>query len=116
MENFSPRVAEQYPRAVDPADLYEGPDPKDIEQFSQPRFASASESKDSVRTRRDYVATITAALDMLGSRILALIAVVAACGIWSWSVYEPEPQRTYAAIAFSLTVFLPAVALYWRRG
>jgi hypothetical protein len=68
------------------------------------------------RSRRDYVATITAALDMLGSRILALIAVIAACAMWSFAVYDPQPQRTYAAIAFSLTVFLPAVALYWRRG
>lgn len=107
MANFSPRV-------VDPADLYDGPEPGPEPAPGQ--FAFLPPERPDTRSRPDYVATITAALDMLGSRLLALICAIAACAMWGWAVYEPEPQRTYAAIAFSLTVFLPAVALYWRRG
>ena len=100
------------PRLVEPQDLYDGPDP------APPgvNFLPPPPEKKDVRARPDYVATIAAALDMLGARIVVLIAMLAACAMWSFAVYEPELQRTYAAIAFSLTVFLPAVALYWRRG
>jgi hypothetical protein len=106
-------MANSSPRLVEPGDEYDGPEPTtELEQ--RVNFLPVAEKNP--RSRPDYVATITAALDMLGSRILALIAVIAACAMWSWAVYDPQPQRTYAAIAFSITVFLPAVALYWRRG
>lgn len=108
MANFSPRV-------VDPADLYDGPEPGAEPPPTHAGINFLPPEPDR-RSRPDYVATISAALDMLGSRLLALICAIAACAMWGWAVYEPEPQRTYAAIAFSLTVFLPAVALYWRRG
>ena len=101
------------PSPVNPADLYEGPDPN-VTQF--PKFAPLPDVSTDRRSRPDYVATITAALDMLGARILALIAVIAACAIWGFSVYDPTQMRTYAAIGFSLTVLIPTVALYWRRG
>ena len=101
------------PSPVDPSSLYDGPDPT-VTQF--PKFAPLPDLSTDKRSRPDYVATITAALDMLGARILALIAVVAACAIWGYSVYDPTQMRTYAAIGFSLTVLIPTVALYWRRG
>jgi len=101
------------PSPVNPADLYEGPDPN-VTQF--PKFAPLPDVSTDRRSRPDYVATLTAALDMLGARILALIAVIAACAIWGFAVYDPTQMRTYAAIGFSLTVLIPTVALYWRRG
>jgi hypothetical protein len=100
------------PRLVEPGDLYDGPEPP----APGVNFLPPPPESKGPRSRPDYVATITAALDMLGARIVVLIAVFAACMMWGFAVYEPELQRTYAAIAFSLTVFLPAVALYWRRG
>jgi hypothetical protein len=103
------------PSPVDPADLYDGPAP--VMQFpGQPKFTPLPDLSTDKRSRPDYVATITAALDMLGARILALIAVIAACAIWGFAVYDPTQMRTYAAIGFSLTVLIPTVALYWRRG
>ena len=101
------------PRLVDPGDLYDGPEPRPGGVYFLP---PENPEKRDARSRPDYIATITAALDMLGARILALIAVIAACGMWSWAVYDPQLMRTYAAIGFSLTVLLPTVALYWRRG
>jgi len=103
------------PSPVDPADLYDGPAP--VMQFpGQPKFTPLPDLSTDKRSRPDYVATITAALDVLGARLLALIAVIAACAMWSWSVYKPEPDRLYAAIGFSLTVLLPLVVLYFKRG
>ena len=104
-------MANSSPRLVEPADLYDGPQPPPLE----PPYVPPAPKPDA-RARRDYVATITAALDMLGSRILALIAVIAACVMWAAAVYEPEQQRLYAAIGFSLTVLLPTIILYFRRG
>ena len=101
------------PSPVDPSSLYDGPDPN-VTQF--PKFAPLPDLSTDKRSRPDYVATITAALDVLGARLLALIAVIAACAIWGYSVYDPTQMRTYAAIGFSLTVLMPTVALYWRRG
>ena len=103
------------PSPVNPADLYDGPDPN-VAQF--PKFAPLPDPDLSTdkRSRPDYVATITAALDVLGARLLALIAVIAACAMWGFAVYDPTQMRTYAAIGFSLTVLMPTVALYWRRG
>jgi hypothetical protein len=80
------------------------------------KFSMLSEPPPDTRARPDYVATITAALDMLGARLLALIAVLAACAMWGWAVYDPTQIRIAAAGGFSLSVLLPTVALYWRRG
>jgi hypothetical protein len=105
---------------VDPADLYDGPVPADnVEPFPRQPLTfrpPADERPMDPRARAEYVATITAALDVLNARLLGLIATIAACLMWSWAVYEPELLRTYAAIGFSLTVLAPIVLLYWRRG
>ena len=113
-------MAASSPRPVDPASLYDGPEPNVIApQFpgADPlKFAMLAETPPDSRSRPDYVATITAALDMLGARLLALIAVIAACAIWGFAVYDPQQQRLYAAVGFSVTVLLPLVVLYFRRG
>src|SRR5215469_8828430 len=99
------------PSPVDPKDLYDGPDPGNVSPFPEPpgRVTFVQPQPSDRRSRPEYVAMITAALDMLGARLLALIAVIAACAMWSWSVYHPEPDRLYAAVGFSLTVLMPLV-------
>ena len=113
MEEIRP-MDRSSPSPVNPADMYDGPDPANVAPF--PKFTPLPDLSTDKRSRPDYVATITAALDVLGARLLALIAVIAACAMWSWSVYKPEPDRLYAAIGFSLTVLLPLVVLYFKRG
>ncbi|HKD44545.1 MAG TPA: hypothetical protein VKD24_02715 [Candidatus Angelobacter sp.] len=59
---------------------------------------------------------LSAALDVLSARLMGLIAVLAACGMWGWAVYEPEQLRTIAASLFSITVLMPLVYLYAKQG
>jgi hypothetical protein len=101
--------------------LYDGPEPNVIApQFpggpDPLKFSMVAETPPDTRSRPDYVATITAALDMLGTRLLALIAVVAACAMWGWTTYDPTQIRIYAAAGFSVSVLLPTVLLYFRKG
>ena len=64
----------------------------------------------------DYVRVAKAIAAICAVRILLLIAVITGAVIWAYTIYNPEHDRLYAAIAFSLVFVLPQVALYWRRG
>lgn len=66
--------------------------------------------------KKDYPAAIELALDVLSARLLGLISLVAACLIWGGIVWDPEFWRIIAGGVFSLTVFLPIMAIYWRAG
>jgi hypothetical protein len=128
--------AAKLPDGVDQADLYEGPKPgenvvamppprhdptQQIGQMAvglnvpQPSYPQAQLSP-IAEIKRSYPAVLIAALDVLSARLLGLIAVVAACGIWSFAVWDPNPVRTIAAGLFSVTVLGPIVALYWKAG
>jgi len=65
---------------------------------------------------RDYVAVARAIAGICATRMLLLIAVITGSAIWIWTIYSPERDRLYAAVAFSLVFVLPQVALYWKRG
>jgi hypothetical protein len=64
--------------------------------------------------KRDYPAAIELALDVLSTKLLLLIALVAACGAWGAVIWSPDIWRIVGASAFSVFVFLPSVALYWK--
>lgn len=101
------------PAEVDPAELYDGPDlarlPPGHIQAEAPDFIP-------VRSKPSYVGALTAAMDVLSARLLGLLATFAGCLMWGFAVYDPTQPRTYAAIGFSVTVLLPLVALYYKRG
>jgi hypothetical protein len=65
----------------------------------------------SVADRADI---LSIALDMLSARLLGVLALVAACAIWGYAVYDPEPPRTIAATLYSVTVLAPVMILYYR--
>jgi hypothetical protein len=121
------------PEGVDQADLYEGPKPgENVVAMPPPRIVQASPEvagqmavslnvpqyglSPTAQVKKEYPAVLIAALDVLSARLLGLIAVVAACGIWSFAVWDPNPVRTIAAGLFSVTVLGPIVALYWKAG
>ena len=115
----------ELPEGVEQADLYDGPKP--VENVvamppPPPRPEPTPVPEPQVRSspiaqiKKEYPAVLIAALDVLSARLLGLIAVVAACGIWSFAVWDPNPVRTIAAGLFSVTVLGPIVALYWKAG
>jgi hypothetical protein len=106
------------PEGVNPGELYDGPRP-------QPRPAPQNVAKlhppEPPRplpapAPDRYPAILRAALEVLATRLLALIAVIASCALWGLAVWEPSQPRTIAAAAFSVLVLAPLVWLYARTG
>lgn len=107
-------VSSAAPAEVDPAELYDGPNLAEIPP-GRVHFVPDEAPQDR-RAHPSYVATLTAAMDVLSARLLGLLATFAGCLMWGFAVYDPSQIRTYAAIGFSVTVLLPLVALYYKRG
>lgn len=64
----------------------------------------------------EFVETARAIAKICATRALLLIAVVTGAAIWGFTCWEPERDRLYVAIAFSIVFVLPLAALYYRRG
>jgi hypothetical protein len=64
----------------------------------------------------DFVAMARTVAAICATRILLLIAVLAGCGVWAFTVYDPTQGRLIAAAGYSILFVLPQVALYLRRG
>lgn len=63
-----------------------------------------------------FIETARIISQICATRMLLMIAVLTGAGVWSFTIWQPDTPRLYAAIAFSLVFVLPQVALYWRRG
>lgn len=50
------------------------------------------------------------------TRVLLLLAVVTAAGLWGYTVYDPVQLRIVAASLFSGVTVFPLVLLYWKKG
>jgi hypothetical protein len=90
---------------VKPDDLYDGPKPKVV-----PLFADQQPPEPIDRT-----GVLKIIFEILSTRVLGLVATIAACVIWGFAVYQPDTSRSLAALGFSVTVLGPICALYWRR-
>lgn len=66
--------------------------------------------------KTDYAVLMKLALDILSARLLGVIALLAAVGIWGYVAISPEMWRIVAAGVFSVVVFLPVMAIYWKAG
>lgn len=64
----------------------------------------------------EFVETARAIAQICATRALLLIAVITGAAIWGFTAYDPERERLYVAVAFSLVFVLPLAALYYRRG
>ena len=63
-----------------------------------------------------YVAMARAVSQILATRVLLLIAVVTASGVWGYTIYDPLQLRIIAASAFSVLGVAPLIWLYFRKG
>lgn len=135
MEVSSP-ASEPLPEGVTEDELYEGPNviahpaalvrPVPVQQpmtkpppeadIPPPTDRGVSFTTSPPQERSRYPDVIMLALDVLAARLLGLIALVTACLIWAGVVWDPLMWRIIAAGAFSLTVFLPMMAIYWKSG
>ena len=129
------------PLGVDPSELYDGPKlngqlppgppstaqvqqapvqpPRQMQQQTvDPRrlVAAIPPQQRQVTSSADRSADILSlALHMVAARVFGIIALLAACAIWGYTVFDPLTQRTIAATIFSVTVLLPSIMLYWRE-
>lgn len=63
-----------------------------------------------------YVQLARAVSQILATRILLLIAVLTASGVWAYTIYDPTQLRIIAASAFSVLGVLPLIVLYVKKG
>lgn len=70
---------------------------------------AAEDAEASRKLRRDYLAFVNAATDVLNARLLALLSLVGALGVWAWCIVDPTPWRFVACCGFSLGVLWPVI-------
>lgn len=82
----------------------------------RPLFAERQPGPEATDIGPNFVEMARTVAQICATRMLLMIAVITGSGIWGWTIYDPQRDRLYAAVAFSLVFVLPQVALYWRRG
>ena len=63
-----------------------------------------------------YVATAKVVAQILATRVLLMIAVITASGVWAFTIYDPLQLRIIAASSFSVLGVMPLIYLYFKRG
>ena len=63
-----------------------------------------------------YLQLAKAISTILATRVLLLIAVITASGVWAYTIYDPVQLRIIAASAFSVLGVAPLILLYVRKG
>lgn len=82
-----------------------------------PQFPAAPPSTVSTAAvKAAYPAALELAWDVLATRVHFLIALVTACLIWAWVIWDPEPYRMITAGAYSVLVMWPMAWIYWKAG
>jgi len=67
-----------------------------------------------VRMSADYAAALTLALGVLSARLLALLALLGAIGIFVYAALEPS--RWLVAVSYAAGVLMPALVLSYLKG
>ena len=63
-----------------------------------------------------YVQTAKVVAQILATRVLLMIAVLTASGVWAFTIYDPLQLRIIAASSFSVLGVMPLIYLYFKRG
>lgn len=63
----------------------------------------------------EHIRLINTALSVLSMRLLAIIALLGAVGMFSITIYNPVSWRLYTSVAYALVVLLPIIWLYWGK-
>ena len=63
-----------------------------------------------------FIALINSGLNVLATRLLALLAVIGAVAMFGYAVYDPMQWRTYTVVAYAAVVLWPLVYLHLKQG
>lgn len=53
---------------------------------------------------------------ILNARLIALLALIGALGVFSFAMYDPTVLRLWLVSLYSVGVLWPSIALYLKRG
>jgi hypothetical protein len=116
---FDPAVHHQPPPVVPIRDGLAAPArpaPSPVPSSRSPEAAQWRPQEPVPQVTPQYIATARAISQILATRVLLLIAVITASGIWSYTIYDPEQLRIIAAGAFSLVGVAPLIWLFAKKG
>lgn len=121
---FSVEEAAQHgqPAAIDyEREGYDGPAPGNVATFPRPPLFSAPIAEEAPRASapritKEYTGVIKAWIDILSARLICLISVLGAVGMFAYATYDPIPWRTYTVAAYAVVVLFPTIYLAIRKG
>lgn len=87
------------------------PAPPPVQAPQRPLFSEPVQ-----QVNAQYIQMARAVSQILATRILLLIAVLTASGIWAFTIYDPVQLRIIAAGSFSVLGVAPLIWLYFRKG
>ena len=112
---FDPQIHRQPPPVVpirdglvppQPAPARPAPPPQQRQLFTEPVQ----------QVTPAYVQTAKVVAQILATRVLLMIAVITASGVWAYTIYDPLQLRIIAASSFSVLGVMPLIYLYFKRG
>lgn len=62
------------------------------------------------------VAIVNTSIRILNARLIAILGLIGAIGIWVLAAIDPSTLRIWAAAGYSITVLFPALMLYSRKS
>jgi hypothetical protein len=54
--------------------------------------------------------------DILNARLLAVLALVGALGIFGWTIGDPTSLRLWGCAGYSVGILWPVIWLYLKKG
>lgn len=93
------------------AEIWDAVSPKELDRdrFIAPKPTGPKPKSDS------YLTAVSAAMDILSYRVILLLSVLVAGGLFGLATWSPDPWRLGAAAAFSVIVVMPLTFFYARR-
>jgi hypothetical protein len=85
-----------------------------MNQAEQLEIELAQQQREAVEKAKAALQIVAGGIRLLNARLLTLLALVSAIGMFAWACSQPSPERLMVAAAFAVLVFLPV--LYWARA
>ena len=115
--DFDPNLHRQPPPVVPIRDgLAQAPQPAPARPAAPPVQAQRLFTEPVRDVSPQYLHMARAVAQILATRVLLMVAVITASGVWGYTIYDPVQLRIIAASAFSTLAVAPLIWLYNRKG